>query len=160
MRGEVVDTGVTATTLEELGPGRHGASYTGQKIVLPNSMLLTSPVVNEHEEGPFVLHSFSVPFKLGEDIAVLERILLDAAHKALDPKDPALVKFAKKMSHLLDFPLAGLAPKFQVRFTESETAWLQISLFLPVQQLPDKEHEICKAYLDWRHRQQQTEVPS
>ena len=76
-RGDVIDLTLFSTTLLEVGPGENYHLRTGRTVVIPNSQLLTSSVVNESSMKPYVLHVFSVP--VGSDWEGAERILLDAA---------------------------------------------------------------------------------
>lgn len=59
-RGDVIEATLLATTLLEVGPGSHGQSFTGRSIVLPNSIFLTTPILNESLGQHHCLHLFSV----------------------------------------------------------------------------------------------------
>lgn len=80
-RGDVFDQTLLTTTLLEIGPGTTTHQHTGRTLVLPNSLLLTNPVVNETATGAFVLHTFHVPMKLDDDWRGMERRLLEASRK-------------------------------------------------------------------------------
>ncbi len=55
--GEVTDHNIFSTTLHELDA--HGR-LTGQEIIFPNSLLLTTPVRNHSLTRAYIMHSFSV----------------------------------------------------------------------------------------------------
>lgn len=148
-RGEVVDFGLTSTTLEMLGPGKAGSHYTGHRIVFPNSKLLTEPVVNEHELGPYVMHTIAAPVKLATDIEDAEAVLRAAARKAFDPADARFRKFVAAMKQVLDVAPESMEPKFQLEYTEAEKGFLRMSLFLPINQISEKDYEIMRAYMAW-----------
>jgi small-conductance mechanosensitive channel len=78
-RGDVVDLNLFATTLLEVGPGKPFHLRTGRTVIIPNSKLLDSPLVNESHMKRFVLHVFSVPLPLDEDWHEAENLLLEAA---------------------------------------------------------------------------------
>lgn len=80
-RGDVVDLNLFATTLLEVGPGKTFHLRTGRTVVIPNSALLSSAVINESHMKRFVLHVFSVPLRLEEDWHEAENLLLEAAYE-------------------------------------------------------------------------------
>jgi small-conductance mechanosensitive channel len=84
-RGEVIDHNMLTTTLIEIGPGRAFHMHTGRTIVVPNSLLITAPVVNESALEQYVVHVFSIPIRVDEDWARAEQILLDAAQAECTP---------------------------------------------------------------------------
>ena len=59
-RGDVIAHTLFTTTLFEIGPGKDFHNYTGKKIVIPNSSLLTSSVINETNGGRYSLHNFKI----------------------------------------------------------------------------------------------------
>jgi len=78
LRGDVVDHGLLATSILEIGPGHR---RTGRKVVLPNSIFLSAHVVNETATQQYVLHTINVPLAPGSDWEAAERILLDVANE-------------------------------------------------------------------------------
>lgn len=60
MRGEVTDHSVLSTTLLEPDPPDNGYGFTGRKLVMPNSVLLTHPVHSENPARRFVRHRFRI----------------------------------------------------------------------------------------------------
>ena len=82
LRGDVIDISVFSTTILEIGPGQTTHQKTGRAVTLPNSMLLTAPVVNESFTEEFVLHSFIVPIAGTDDWRLATRILEEAASEA------------------------------------------------------------------------------
>lgn len=85
LRGEVMDINFFGTSLREVGPGKSGQQYTGKSIVVPHSLLLNNPVINESFTGDFQLHLFTVPWKIEEDWMRAEALLLEAARQESQP---------------------------------------------------------------------------
>jgi small-conductance mechanosensitive channel len=79
-RGEVIDLNLWATTILEIGPAHTAHPYTGRTVVIPNSVLLLQPVVNESFMKPYVIHTISIPMRISEDWQQAEKALLAAAH--------------------------------------------------------------------------------
>lgn len=80
-RGDVMDQNMLATTIWEVGPGKLTHQRTGRRIVLPNSMFVSEPVVNESYANDYVLHVFVVPFSREDDWPLAQEKLLEAANK-------------------------------------------------------------------------------
>src|SRR5690554_2003859 len=80
-RGDVIDQNLLATTILEVGPGKHSHQRTGRMIVLPNSLFVSEPVVNESYTHDFVLHVFTVPFKREDNWHAAQQALLESANR-------------------------------------------------------------------------------
>ena len=80
-RGDVIDQNLLATTILEVGPGKHSHQRTGRMIVLPNSLFVSEPVVNESYTHDFVLHIFTVPFKREDNWHAAQQALLESANR-------------------------------------------------------------------------------
>ena len=85
LRGEVMDINFFGTSLREIGPGKSGQQYTGKSIVVPHSLLLNNPVINESFTGDYQLHLFTVPWRVEEDWMRAEALLLEAAREESQP---------------------------------------------------------------------------
>lgn len=75
VRGDVIGYGLLTTTVLEVGPAQR---RTGRAVVLPNSLLLTQPVINETYSEAYVLHTFVVPVGTDRDWKHAEKALLEA----------------------------------------------------------------------------------
>lgn len=84
-RGDVYDQTLLTTTILEIGPGQTTHQHTGRTIVLPNSLLLTAPLINESATADFVLHSIVIPVRRESAWEDTERRLLDAAEEVTRP---------------------------------------------------------------------------
>lgn len=79
-RGDVYDQTLLTTTLLEIGPLPSVHQYSGRTLVLPNSLFLSNPIINETSTDEYILHVFSVPMRLEDDWEMAERRLLEAAN--------------------------------------------------------------------------------
>lgn len=84
-RGDVIDQNILATTILEVGPGKLTHQRTGRMTVIPNSLFVSEPVVNESYTHDFVLHVFTVPFKREEDWRMAQEEFLKSAKKHCKP---------------------------------------------------------------------------
>lgn len=76
LQGDVLDTGLFATRLLEVGPA---FQHTGRIVTIPNSVLLNGALTNESMGGNYILHVIRVPLTLDADWRDAERRLLGAA---------------------------------------------------------------------------------
>ncbi len=79
VRGDVIDAGLLSTLVLEVGQGHQ---RTGRTISIPNSLLMTEPVLNESLAGEYMLHLMSIPVDCNADLAAIERKALSAARDA------------------------------------------------------------------------------
>lgn len=84
-RGDVIDQNILATTILEVGPGKLTHQRTGRMTVIPNSLFVSEPVINESYTHDFVLHVFTVPFKREEDWRSAQEEFLKSAKKQCKP---------------------------------------------------------------------------
>lgn len=85
VRGLVVDQTILATTLMEIGPGRHSHQFTGSTIVLPNSLFLIQPTKKESFGGAYALQSFQVCIPRGVNWKKAHDALLHIAEEVCQP---------------------------------------------------------------------------
>lgn len=84
-RGDVIDQNLLATTIMEIGPGKMTHQRTGRVAVIPNSLFVSEPVINESYTHDYVLHVFIVPFKREDDWRSAQRALLESAKRHCQP---------------------------------------------------------------------------
>lgn len=77
-RGDVIDLQPLTTTIMEVGPGHR---RTGRVVVLPNSLLLSTPVRHESFTEDFVLHTIVFPVAADADWRGVERRMLSTARE-------------------------------------------------------------------------------
>ncbi len=84
-RGIVLDQNWLTTTLLEIGPGNMSHLFTGRTVVVPNSLLLTTPFVNETYTKDYVFQVMPFPLSTSDDWHAAERLLLEAAREQCAP---------------------------------------------------------------------------
>lgn len=81
--GDVIDIGVTRTTLMEIGQWVKSDNYSGRIVQISNAFVFKGVVHNYSADFPFVWDEIDIPIKYGADITLANQIILDAAKKAL-----------------------------------------------------------------------------
>lgn len=84
-RGDVIDQNLLATTILEVGPGKLTHQRTGRMTVIPNSLFVSEPVINESFSHDYVLHVFTVPFKRDERWQAAQEAFLEVATRHCQP---------------------------------------------------------------------------
>lgn len=105
-RGRVIDINLLATTIMEIGPRHDTHQVTGRAITLPNSLLLSQPVIRENYMGDYVVHVMTICLPYSTNPNAGERIVLAAAQKACQPflAGAKLHMEEIELRHLLDTP--------------------------------------------------------
>lgn len=146
-RGQVINQTLLSTTLIEIGPGKEMHQQTGRSIVLPNSLFITAPVINESFRQDYVLHGFSIPIKLTAEWKKAEELLLGVAKEVCEPfyKDARkqLVQAARKMS----VGTPNIEPRVSVRVGEPDKITLITRVPAPVRKRGRIEQEIVQKFL-------------
>lgn len=147
-RGDVIDHGLLATTLLEVGPGEHSNQASGRAIVLPNSVFLTHPMVNETFTDAYVLHPFELKVPRNSDWRRAERVLLEAANaECAGFLHDAKASLGKQIArHSL--PNLGLDPRVSIELTDPSEIGLLVRVPVPVRQKSKIEQAILRRFLD------------
>jgi len=144
LRGDVIRYGLLTTTILEIGPAQQ---RTGRAVVLPNSLLLSKPVVNETFTATFVLHTFAVPIAREADWQAAERSLQQAAQRIcaewLEPARRQMEALSRE--HGLAAP--SVEPKVSIQVPDEKTLRLLVRVPTPHRQKGRVEQEILRAFL-------------
>lgn len=115
-RGDVVDIGLFTTTILETGPGH---KRTGRSIILPNSILLSKPVINESFTDDFVLHIIYLPVASKDWEGAEKRLLVianDVCGSFLNEARDSVHHAAQKSG----VPEIGVEPTVNIQVVDDE----------------------------------------
>ena len=146
-RGDVVNQNLFTTTLLEIGPGQSSHQYTGRAIVVPNSLLLNTPLINETFTHNYVLHVFCVPLISSDDWQRSEQLLLEAAQIECSPFIEQARMYMKNIEsqHGLDSPT--IAPRVTLQIPEPGKINLLLRIPTPSRRKGRLEQAILRRYL-------------
>lgn len=146
-RGDVVDQSLFTTTLLEIGPGQSSHQYTGRAIIVPNSLLLNTPLINETFTHDYVLHVFCIPLTSGDDWQRAEQLLLEAAQIECSPFLDQARMYMKNIEsqHGLDSPT--VAPRVTLQIPEPGKINLLLRIPAPSRRKGRLEQAILRRYL-------------
>ena len=142
-----MDQNLFTTTLLEIGPGQSSHQYTGRAIVIPNSLLLNTPLINETFTHDYVLHVFCIPLTAGDDWQTAEQILLEAAQIECSPFLEQARMYMKSIEsqHGLDSPT--VAPRVTLQIPEPGKINLLLRVPSPSRRKGRLEQAILRRYL-------------
>ncbi|MCB0702888.1 MAG: mechanosensitive ion channel [Candidatus Kapaibacterium sp.] len=97
IKGDVIDIGVTKTTLMEIGEWVKSDNYNGRIVQISNSFIFKGPVRNYSTDFPFVWDEIKLPITFNSDLELVGKIVKQATDDFL--MDYA--KFAKENWELM-----------------------------------------------------------
>lgn len=147
IRGDVVNQTLLTTTVLEIGPGQATHQATGRAVTLPNSVFLNTPVINESFTHDFVLHVFSVPVSIEDDLAMAEAALLRAADKVCEPFLDEAREHIARMTLREGYDTPSVDPRVTLSLPEPKRVNLIVRVAAPARQKGRVEQEIIRGYL-------------
>lgn len=147
IRGNVVDQSLLATTVLETGPNHVSSQYTGRAVVFPNSLLLSSPLINETYMKEYIVHVLTVPLTTDDDWQAAERILLDIAKAECGPfMDEARLHMKElEGKNWLDAP--SVEPRVSLHVPEPGRINLLLRIPTPAHRTSRVEQAILRRFL-------------
>lgn len=147
IRGDVIDTTLLSTTILEIGPGQLTHQHTGRAVVIPNGVLIASPVYNETFTRDFVAHTFQIPLGANDDWEKAEQAVLSAANAEVAEflEESRRYMLELRTSTGLDMPYAD--PRVLVRIPEPDKILLVVRITVPPARRGRLEQAIIRRYL-------------
>ena len=114
-RGDVIDQNLLATTILEVGPGKLTHQRTGRATVIPNSLFVSEPVINESFTEDYVLHVFTVPFKREDNWPLAQRVLLEVAQAQCEPYLESARKYMRRLGDRRGLEVPVVDPRVSIQ---------------------------------------------
>ena len=128
IRGDVIDQTLLATTILEVGPGKHLHQRTGRRIVIPNALFVSEPVVNESFTSHYDFHVFSVPFKREDNWKLAQTALLDAANRQCEPYLELVRRYMSKIGNQRGLTMPSVEPRVTLQVPVAGEVHLTVRL--------------------------------
>ena len=149
--GEVTDQNLVTTTLMEIDPA--DMSYTGRSVTAPNSLFLTTPVINHRHRKRFVHHEFVIHSEpLPNPMAARGAILAGLETASAEFREVA-DRYAQFIEHRMALHLPGVAPEVRMRTTEFGKFRFEARLFCPRERAAEMEDKAMEAFVAWTEAQ-------
>lgn len=146
-RGDVIDIGVLTTTLLDVGPHPAFHQWTGRSVVLPNSMFLSQPVINETFTHSYVLHVLVVPASLTRAREQIEDALLAAATAECEEFLEQARVHIERVSAARGLEAPNVEPRVSLRLAEADTVEYILRFPAPARHRGRVEQAILKRFL-------------
>ncbi len=146
-RGDVIDHSLLSTTIMEIGPDELSHRLTGRAITIPNSLLLSKPVVNECFTDDYVLHVFKVPMKMEDDWERAERDLRCAARQQCAPYLAEARRHFSRLSKREGLVAFSVDPHVTVAVPSVGTVDLIVRMAVPARQRGKVEQAVLRHFL-------------
>ncbi|MGH7231452.1 MAG: mechanosensitive ion channel family protein [Nitrospiraceae bacterium] len=147
MRGNVLDQNLLATTLLEIGPGHTSSQYTGRAVIVPNSLLLSHPVINETYMKDFVVHIMTIPLGAHDDWQCAEKLLLEIAMSECAPFLPNAQRHMKKLEGKAWLDAPSVQPRVSIQIPEPGRLNLLLRIPAPAHRTSRLEQAILRRFL-------------
>ncbi|SFH39325.1 Small-conductance mechanosensitive channel [Palleronia marisminoris] len=141
-RGEVTDHTLLATTLEEFGTGPHIYTPTGRMIVLPNSMLLTTPVRNQTALREDTYHRFAVTLDPVPALGGKREVVTRIVHRHYEPFRERAARASDLIERRTRSDLPDPTPAIRLRTSDLGKLRVEITLFCPSREAERLESDI------------------
>lgn len=150
VRGDVVDQTLLTTTVLEVGPGTSIHQHTGRTIVLPNSILLSTPVINETFSDDYVLHAFTVPLDESEHWRDAESALMAAARTECADFLGEAQRHMDELVRKQGLTPLSVEPRVTLRLEDPKKVVMLARIAVPARRKGRIEQAILRRFLDWR----------
>jgi small-conductance mechanosensitive channel len=148
----------------EIGPKNLTQQHTGRAIVLPNSLLLDKPVINETFTDEYVLNVFKVPVNMDDDWRHTEKDLLDAAKQQCDPFLTDAKRHFQRLGKDRGLATLSVEPRVSVSIPKAGELELVVRIAVPARQKGRIEQEILRRFVasvtERKARRQEMPQPS
>lgn len=125
VKGDVIDIGITKTTLMEIGEWVNSDNYNGRIVQISNSFIFKGSVHNYSTDFPFVWDEINLPIKYGSDLALAQELIMNEAQNSLS----TYAEFAKKhWQHMVNKYMiedAIITPTLVLKLTDN---WIEFNL--------------------------------
>lgn len=146
VEGEVSDKSLLATTVLGVDISGHTYTYTGRRIIIPNSVFLTH-TVQQIARHDYIVHSFDIVVEptgeLSQTIDRLEQRLEDI----LAPMQDDLEKAAKHIRTKSESDFPDTAPSVTLSTNDIGKANLRVRYFTPLNQAAAIQRQVTEQVL-------------
>lgn len=133
VRGEVIDQDMISTTLQELGNGPLAFEYSGKTTVIPNSLFLNTPVINERFYKQYVVHDIQFISDPDVDPEPIIADMIEVITSEMKDQKEAAQKAKSKIETRASISLPGIDGEGRIQTTNEGRLKITISCFLPTQ---------------------------
>lgn len=159
LRGDVIEIGLFATRILEVGPKDLTHQYTGRAVTIPNSKFLSHDVVNETFSHEFTLHVFTVTIDNDGGWEQERNSLLKSAKKFCDRYVEDARKHYQMIAERRQLDPPWIEPRINIKIPDAKEIQLIVRVTVPVRARGRIEQEILEDYLRGRENKREENRP-
>lgn len=125
VKGDVIDIGITKTTLMEIGEWVNSDNYSGRIVQLSNAFVFKGAIRNYSTDFPFVWDEINLPVHYGSDIQLANQLIMDTAQATLTEYADFAKDHWKKMVKKYLIENAHVEPTLTLKLTDN---WVEFNL--------------------------------
>lgn len=125
VKGDVIDIGITKTTLMEIGEWVNSDNYNGRMVQLSNAFVFKGTVHNYSTDFPFVWDEINLPIQYGSDLQKANELILNAAQSMLSDYAHFAQEHWKQMVKKYLIENANVEPTLTLKLTDN---WVEFNL--------------------------------
>ena len=148
VRGDVIDTTLLSTTVEEVGRGASNHLYTGRRISFSNSIFLSQPVINESFLENYTMIRMGIPLKLKADWKGGKQLLLKIAEEEAAPYLEQSRRRMAQMERRRGMQLPSVEPRVTIGLPEVEKVVLHLRMPSPIHLKERLEQVVLSRFLE------------
>lgn len=148
IRGDVIDTTLLSTTVEEVGRGGSNHLYTGRRISFSNSLFLTQPVINESFLENYYMIRMEIPLPIKSNWKEGKQILLKIAEEEMMPYLEQARRRLRQMERRRGMQLPSVDPRVTISVPDPEQIILSLRMPTPVHLKERLEQVVLTRFLD------------
>jgi len=148
IRGDVIDTTLLSTTVEEVGRGGSNHLYTGRRISFSNSLFLTQPVINESFLENYYMIRMEIPLPIKSHWKEGRQILLKIAEQEMMPYLEQARRRLRQMELRRGMQLPSVDPRVTISVPDPEQIILSLRMPTPVHLKERLEQVVLTRFLD------------
>jgi small-conductance mechanosensitive channel len=148
VRGDVIDTTLLSTTVEEVGRGASNHLYTGRRISFSNSIFLSQPVINESFLENYTMIRLEIPLKLEADWKGGKSLLLKIAEEEAAPYLEQSRRRMAQMERRRGMQLPSVEPRVTIGLPEVEKVVLHLRMPSPIHLKERLEQVVLSRFLE------------
>lgn len=148
IKGDVISHDLLTTKLLEIGPGTSGNQFTGNTIVIPNSLFLGAPIYNHSSSAKFGLHTFIVTRSTNIDIGKHKDYLLQAANEACSQYIESARSYLNKIGEIEGIDAPSADPRIHLCFPAHETVEFIVRIPVESHRAGKAQQEILARYVE------------
>lgn len=148
MRGDVIDTTLLSTTIQEVGKGAANHQFTGRRISFSNSLFLTETVINESFLDNYYMNNIQIPLPLTADWRRAKHILSEIAQEECAPYLEQARRRLRHLERTRSLELPSVEPRVTIQIPEADTVHLHLRLPSPIHLKGRLEQVVLTRFLE------------